>query len=187
MSNTRKLDVKSLIAAAKRPELAVTLNLRGDLIAAIQELEQELVELQQRTSQRLADHPDAVKLAQKIHDLEAEADQSKITLRFVALPGPDWRKAIAKHPPTSEQRAEGYISNSYEVVREVFLDSLVSPEMDAEDRDALLDVLTEGQHQELNGTIFKLNGGDNTIPFSRIASLVAQNSEDEPKSPDPTE
>lgn len=187
MSNTRKLDVKKLIAQAKRPELSVTVNLRGDLIAQIQQLEQELLEMQQRSMQRLADHPDAVKIAHQIHNLEEQADESKVTLRFIALPGPEWRKALAKHPPSAEQKQGGYIADSNAVVEDVLLESLVDPDLDQADVDALLGVLTEGQWQEIVGTIFNLNGGDNTVPFSRIASLVAPSSDDEQKSPEPTE
>lgn len=186
MSNTRKIDAKSLIANAKRPERSVTVNLRGDLIAQIQDLEAELRKIQQRdTTTRLVDHPDAVALAEQIHALESEADESLLALRFRALSGPEWRRAITAHPPTAEQREEGYIADSNAVAEAVFRDSLVDPDLDDDDVSALHDALTEGQWAGIVNTIFQLNGGDNTVPFSQIASLVHQNSADGPKSPGP--
>lgn len=187
MSNTRKIDVKKLIANAKRPERTVVVNLRGDLIAQVQDLEAELSALQQNSTVRLAEDPAAVELAKQIHELEKQADESKLTLRFQALSGPDWRRAIAAHPPTDEQKEEGYISDSNAVAAAVLGDSLLEPDLDDDDLQALQEALTEGQWTMIVNTIFQLNGGDNTVPFSRIASLVLPNSDGEPKSPEPGE
>ena len=186
MSNT----IKAKIANAKRPERIVFLNLRGDLIAEIEDLDTQLRELQQKDSgdRRLAENPAVADIVAQIDELTAEAEDSELELRLRALRGSDWRDAIAQNPPTDEQKEEGYVADTAAtaeyVLRHYRDQAVVSPELDDEDVEALLEALAASQLREIESTVWQLNGGDNKVPFSRLASLVRPNSDDEPKSPD---
>jgi len=192
MSNTVKLkpnDLKAKLAAAKRPQRVVPINLRGDLIAEVQELNEELGELRTRNvgDQRMAENPRITEIIERIDAINAEADESELELRLQAVPGERWRKAIADNPPSDSEKDEGYLADTHAVARDVFPESIVSPEMDADDVEALLDVLANAQWELIANTIWQLNGGDNKIPFSRLASQLRPNSDAGQKSPDPGE
>lgn len=176
----KKIDIKSLIAGAKRPERTVTLNLRGDLIAEVSELEDQLRELQQQSDTRLVDNPDAIEIAQRIQELEAEAEGSELTIRLQAVPRSAWRSAIANNPDPDGER----IADLDGVAREVLGASILSPDIDEDDLEALTDALSAGQWGEIVGAVWTLNSGDNKVPFSRLASLTVPSSGDEPQQPE---
>lgn len=189
MSNTVKakpLDLKAKLAAAKRPQRVVPINLRGDLIAEVQELNEELGDLQRETAgdRRLAEHPRAAEIVARIDAIKAEAEESELELRLQAVPGERWRRALTDNPPAEIEKDEGYIANTNDVAKDLFPESIISPDLDDEDIASLLDVLADAQWQMIVNTIWHLNSGDNKIPFSSLASQARRSSDDEQKSPE---
>jgi len=178
-------DVKQLIASATRPERIVEINTRGDLFVRKQELEERLQQVgQQSNNTRLGDVPAAVKIAEEIHDVEVESEQYILKLRLRAVPRRAWRQALTDHPPTDAQKEQNYIADTSAVAEAVLAESIVEPELDAEDLDGLLDGINDAQWSLLEDSIFQLNGGDNKVPFSQIGSAVRRLYGAESKSPE---
>ena len=183
-TSTPAKSIKEKLAAAKRPQRVVTINTNGALLAQQQELEMQLAEVKQRDV-RLngSGEAEARKIAEKIQAVEIEAEEALINLTLEALPSSVWRQRMAEHPPTDEQKAENYIVNLDELARNVLAESCIDPQLDQDDVDVIAD-LSEGQWRMVANALYQVNGGDNAVPFSRIASLHLPTSEDESKSPE---
>jgi len=184
---------KDTIAAATRPERVFPLLLRGDLIARHQELDMQLTEIQNEAMGE--DLPkEAYELAEQIQALEVEADAETLHLTIRALSNTTWRNAVAAHPKKDEDGEDDTDLDALfddvlpDSIREAKLGTDGDPApLDAEDIDSLKDSITAAQRQALINIIVSLNGRDNSVPFSRIGSLVRQTSDKEQNSPEPTE
>ncbi len=176
MDNT---NIDALLASAKLPESTVPLCLRGDLQAEWETLERALAEVKQRGDRRLAGSPEEAKLARQLRDLEAQMQDSTITLRLRALPRREFMKLVEKHPPRKDNSADRMVG----IDQSSFYDALigaciVEPELDEERLGKLLDALTDAQFNKLATTAWELNRSDVSVPFSRTASRITTSSDE---------
>lgn len=89
------------------PQVDVRICLRGDLVAAKEAAERDLLQLR-------AKYPDPTifeggelhDAAQRIQDLEADCDHAAVTFRFRGLGRRAHSDLVAEHPPTQEQQAD---------------------------------------------------------------------------------
>lgn len=165
--------IRALVKSQARPEKVVTLVLRADLQQQIEELEKKLIEIRAADSEgTLAGNTDAAPVADEINALIEEAKDSTIDVLLRALPRKQWSDLVTKNPPKSEE----YLYDAAGLMNDAIPACWVSPELDAETRDALLDGLTQGQWDRLSEATQMLNRGDVNVPFSALATRVHQGS-----------
>lgn len=187
MARRNKKSAKELLATATRPQRVVTINTNGALLARHQELESELAEIANNEDRaRLAGKPEAVKIAEKIQQLEVESEDFLLDLTLQALESKDWRKQMIAHPPTDDQKKDNYVVDLPGLARDTLSECCIDPQLDAEDV-ANIEKLSLAQFNLIASAIWAVNGGDNAVPFSQIGSAYLQVSDDESKSQEPGE
>lgn len=100
MSAPKSKSTKELLKSARLPERSVSICLRGDLVADIEVLEQELAKLVEErvTNGRVATSPQPrLDKAAEIQAKKAEMAESTIAFRVRALVPKKWRALTAKH------------------------------------------------------------------------------------------
>lgn len=184
---TPEPDVDALIDQARKPEKTVTVCLRGDLIAEIEDREQQIARM--AADDRVASQ--RARLGDEIDQLREQMQAASITLRFRALDRLAWADLEGKHPPRKDE--ETGETNRFDVVgfnvdtliAEAIPMSLVTPKLTAAKLDKLLAVLTDQQYDEIAGTIYRLNKDRVTVPFSVLASAARESSGENSKQPAP--
>ena len=111
-------------------------------------------------------------LQEQIDGLREEMEAATVTLVLQALPRREYRSLVDKHPPGKD--ADGKVIPRderagvayFEFYDELARRSIVSPQLDAETLDILLDdKLTDGQWQELTSLCNRLNLTSVDVPF----------------------
>lgn len=164
--------IRALVKSQHRPEKVVSLVLRADIQQQIEELEKKLIAIRAESDGTLAGNADASPIADQINALIDEAKESTIDVLLRALPRKQWSDLVTKNPPKSEE----FLYDVVGLMNEAVPACWVSPELDDETREALLDGLTQGQWDRLSEATQMLNRGDVNIPFSALATRVHQGS-----------
>jgi hypothetical protein len=170
-------ELDAMLAAAKQPEKTVPICLRGDLQADWEELDRELTELRTKNAGTLAGDPAEGAVADRIRALEAEMATSTLTLRLRALRRKQWMALLELHPA----RPDNAMDKIYNLNVDVFFPDLiarclVSPEMDQNQLDTLIDSITSRQYDVLTEVAWNLNRADVSVPFSYTASRITGDS-----------
>jgi hypothetical protein len=172
---------KDKLKAARLPERSVPICLRGDLVADFEAAEHELKQAQESS----ADSKEGAgvgPIIERIDALRAEMLEHTEEFRLRAMPSPDFHAFRAEHPPRRDD--EGTLNASdvhFGFNVETFFGallraSIISPELDEADWDALLAVLTDQQYGSLTDAAWFLNRDEVKAPFSSAASLAKRNS-----------
>lgn len=165
--------IRALVKTQHRPEKVVPLVLRADIQSQIEDLEKKLIEIRAKDSEgTLAGNVDAAPVADEINALIEEAKDSTIDVLLRALPRKQWSDLVTKNPPKSDE----FLYDTAGLMNDAIPACWVSPELDAETREALLDGLTQGQWDRLSEATQMLNRGDVNVPFSALATRVRQGS-----------
>jgi hypothetical protein len=176
---------KNRLKEARRPERAVPICLRGDLLADWQAAEEELKRAQGGRGDSLEDGGIA-ELAERVRALEAEMLEHSDQFRLRAMPRYKFRALVAAHPPRTGDDGTNREDAQLGVNRDTFFPdliraSIVEPVLDDEDWKTLLGdpddpddegLLTDRQFGDLEDAAWFLNRGEVDIPFSRAASLI---------------
>ena len=194
--------LKTILAAAKRPERTFDLCLRGDLQAEVERLDQELQETIRNSVKSL--EGDARRdLARQIENLREEMEQSTVTLTIRALRADLFRTLEAQHPPrpkptAKEERAAkgdpdqeaalaarqvqadqderfGFNTETFWWAR--IRECVVDPVLDDDDWETLAETVTNRQADDLAMVCYQVNRGEVSVPFSRAASSLILDSE----------
>lgn len=190
------MNVTDIIKQARRAETTVELCLRPDVQAEIDVLDQQILELAERVPERLASDDDSAKLAARIHELEAVADDARVEFRFRALPTGVWRDLIVRVRDFTSDDAtmDERLQKSYEVERKAALAAVEEcligarpaksggdwEELPSQLLADLLDSLSEGQVAHLCKEIVSLNEGVSRVPKSLTALAVTPSSPEKP-------
>jgi hypothetical protein len=174
--------VRELLQQAKRAETVLQLCLRGDVQAEIDELELQLKNLKGDILPSLGDSPEAKPIAEQIQALVDEAQAATISVRLRALPRRQWQELVVKYPAKSED----YLYDADSLLGEAIPACWVSPELDSDTLEKVLDELSQGQYDELAQAVTALNRGEGRVPFSALASAVLRNSSEKSKPPTPS-
>jgi hypothetical protein len=171
--------LSDVLAHAKRPERRVPVCLRGDLIAEIEALNDELLNFRTGLNNQatLASKGDERKVAQRIQELQEEMRQATIEFRLQGLNRSEWAALVADHPPTQEQAREGYVYNIETLPADLIRRCLMDPTPTDEEWAQLLDNITSGQFEglaEVATTVSRTKVVD--VPFSLAASATLQTS-----------
>lgn len=178
MSAPRSKNTKELLKAAKLPERSITLQLRGDLVAEIEEMERELAEIAQVevTTKRMVGNPRAKELAALIEAKREEMADALFPMRLRALTPNAWRDLLRKHPP---KKGQDTLVDVLPFMGEALPLSVISPDdMDSEDWETLQTSIPTGEMTRLINTVWELNTQGADIPKSLLASVVNRPSDD---------
>lgn len=182
------VDVDALIDQARKPEKTVTVCLRGDLIAEIEEREQQIARMV--ADDRVASQ--RARLGDEIDELRRRMQAASITLRFRALDRLVWADLEAKHPPRKDEKTgevnrydAGVGFNVDTLIAEAIPMSLAAPKLTPAQLDKLLAAATNQQYDEIAGCIHALNCSRVTVPFSVLASAARESSGENSKQPEP--
>lgn len=122
-------------------------------------------------------------LDKQLTDVQRQIDAATVVLTLQALPRPQFRALMDKHPPRKD--AEGKLTHPQDVLGaayEPFFDellrtSIVDPKLDAPTLDLLLDErLTDADWERLTDVAFRLNRSTVSVPFSQAVSTSRRNS-----------
>lgn len=168
------LSIDQILSAARRPQESIPICMRADVLSEIGELERRIRVLTADDDdlRMISQHEDnAADLADKIRELEAEADRYTINLRLQAVDRRRWNVAVDNHKTEDEDSGEEKLDLNA-LVEELFVESLVSPEMTPAKQEQFLAALTEGQWEKVVQTVWVLNRTVTTVGKSVTASQV---------------
>lgn len=168
---------KAVLAKARLPERSVSLCVRGDLVAQLQDLQRQLVDAErdQETAGSL-DGGQAVVLAGQIEALRDEMAEHMLDLTVRALPRRKWDALVAQHPAQEGNDAHRTLGMNPDTFFDALLRISVLPALDDDDWAQLEETLSTGQWQELNNTAWLVNQRDVSVPFSQRASRILASS-----------
>lgn len=181
MSAPKSKSTKELLKAAKLPERSISICLRGDLIADIQELERDLEEMvkAEATDRRMSSKSGQKAKAEEIEAKRVEMAETSLDLRVRALTATRWRELVRKYPPPKDDTAKLGV-DLLPFMGEAIPASVVSPDdMDAEDWETFNDNAPASELSRLMSTVWELNTEGVDIPKSLIASVVNRRNSDD--------
>lgn len=173
--------VRGLIQGMTRPEWTVPICTKGSLVAAMLELDRQLVRIKQENpSQMLVGNAKARTIAEQMAAVRAEADENTVTFRFRAMEKNAWKDLVAQHPSDDAEFAPSIYNDAIPA-------SIVEPELDAETLDKFLEKVSQGQWDELAAAAHLVNVGDGRVPFSGNESRARPISDETSQQPEPGE
>lgn len=170
-----------IVASAKLPNTEVPLCVRGDLMAAYQAAEKALAEALTSAGESFAGAPyDVVPLAQAVEDIRQEMADYTLNLVVQALPPRRWKELQDEHPPRrndeggvhDEDRRFGVDVTTF-FPNAIALSVIEPDDLTPELWDTLLgEKLTNGQIEDLCTTVWLINQGKVSVPFSPAVSKI---------------
>jgi hypothetical protein len=166
------------LAAEHKPRTdTVRVCMRGDLVAEIGRLEQQLPALERADA--MSNDPDrAPELARRILDLQAEAAAHEREFVFTAIGQRAWSGLLADHPPTDEQRQAGADHNPETFPYEAVARSCTNVAGTATDVQVLADRLSLGDWSKLWNCCLAVNLGGTVLPKCVGATALLQHSDE---------
>lgn len=172
-------EIDAILDGAKKPEAKVPLCLRSDLQVEWEKLEAELQAEDRAEPQTLAKSVSkrAKELAEQVRALQAEMEQSTITVTLRAMDRAPWKELQSAHPPRKDSAIDWKLGFNPDTFYDALIaESIVEPVFDEERLAKLLDAITAGQFDRLAGVAWELNRSDVSVPFSATASRIAASS-----------
>jgi hypothetical protein len=160
-----------------KPRTATVDIYQGDYLDRLSRLEaryDDAVRAEKRAGAPLrnSEVPESQRIADEHSALKAEADADKVVVTVGALTRKGWRELIAQHPPRPDNDEDAAMSVNEDTLREALVPiSVVSPELDAEDYEAMSDV----DYDRIYLTAWALNRG-NPISPKVLSSPASQES-----------
>lgn len=184
------LSVKDKLKKAKPQRRSYRMNLRGDIVVQIQQLEQDLevareAEADSSAQPRLGgpDTRTSTQVAQRIKDLEAEMDDGWLDLTLEAVPWAKWRDFKMANPPVEDDATDKNLDFHFAALTESDLlkECVVDPDLDAEDWGQVFAVCSPADIQEFALTCYLMHERTLDVPKSLRASAVLARSAAESK------
>lgn len=176
-------DIDAILSAAKPAEITVGVCLRGDLVAACEDLQRQLDAAERAApNDSLAAGGEARRIAEQIEALREQMLRSTVVLRFRALPRRKFRSLVDTHPPRPEEQDpvgnDRRIGVNVDALAEPLIRAcLVDPQLTDQQLTRILDeLLTDRQYDEVFGAAWAVNRGDVDIPHSPAASRLLRTS-----------
>jgi hypothetical protein len=166
-------DIDDLLAAARLPETTVSVCLRGDLAAEVEELERQLATQEALPRVSIADGGQARATAERIGELQAERDKFTRQFRLRAMDRHRWTAFILQHPPRQGDEADARMGyNRDTLLPELVRTCLVDPVLTDDQWTKLDAVLSDAQFDSLATAAWGINRRDVSVPFSPTASRI---------------
>jgi hypothetical protein len=170
--------IKDQIKAARFPEMTLSVCLRGDLIADLEQTEAALEALTDPKDDRLNSptRAERVRLEKVAKTLRERMTAESVAFRVRGLPRAEWRELAAAHPPKAGEQADeknGFHAQTFwpAVVRRC----TIEPDLDEDDYQALLGdettpgKLTSNQFGRWADACWAVNERGVDVPFSQTA------------------
>lgn len=169
------VSLDSVLAGITPKVVRAKVCLRGDLIDTLERLEADY-------RQALADDDNlggeaAAKLAERIAEVQAEAEQASVEFVFHAIGQRPWADLIAEHPPTPEGKKNGEQFDPKTFPFAAVAASCVQPTgVTFAGVEKLYEKVNFGQWQALWGACLEANIGTVSVPRSAAASVTRRRS-----------
>ena len=151
-----------LKAAAKRPELSVTLCLRGDLFGERERLRKDLSSARGSSSgDSLAGNPAIVTITARLVELDALMREASFQFTFRALPRSEFLMLEDTHPQKDEAGSRAFFTA-------MVVASLIDPVLSAGEYTQLCADLSNGQVDVLESAAWSVNREVIDLPFSPV-------------------
>lgn len=170
-------DADDLIKSVRLSEAHVPLCLRGDLLAAREELERRLTTAHQMDQvNSLASGGTARRIAEELEQLLGDIEANTHLFRFRALPRQEFRALQDAHPPRPDNDIDRAVGGNLETLQGPLIEACcIDPVMTLQQVQDLLDVLSEGQAMELFGCAIMLNRSKVDLPkFETVSGILAR-------------
>lgn len=158
-----------LQARFKPREKVVMVAMAGDLLAEHETLSEELDAALAATRTSLADGTSTQQLAERITELEALIEASRVPIRFRGVGRNRYKRLEQAHPDP-----DGGSWNLETFPAALIAAAAVDPVMTPEQVGDLADMITEGEFARLFQGAFSSCNDANDVPFNGRASLVNQ-------------
>lgn len=167
-------DAEDLIANVRLPEAHVPLCLRGDLLAALSDLERRLEAAHDRDlSDSLAAGGEARRIAEQMEELHAEIRENTHVFKLRALPRHEFRALQDSHPPREDDKVDQAIGANLDTFQAPLIAACcLDPVLSLEQAETLVDIAAEAQVVELFGAALALNRSKADLPKSETASAI---------------
>lgn len=162
------LSVEDLIGRVKVPVRSVTIVLDSSSLAEYDELREKLAAAN-RQQARMSQAPEAVEVASRMQELEAEMRAASAVFQFKGISKNMMNVLMKKFPPKKGTGIDWDIdAGSVAFVAAASHD----PVMNEDEAGRLCDALAQGQWEKLFNTAWLALKGDGSVPFSAPASEV---------------
>ena len=173
--------LKTLLKTASLPERGVSIVMNRQLVADFQVAEDRLHEAQQKRNADARLASDVKTAAQAVEDLREQMKSSTITFTLRGFRRDEWRALKAKYPmgenPSNSDRLLNADANA--LFDTAVRASIIAPtDIEDEDWDALIDVLTDGEWQRFVDAVYALNEEGTGVPFSKASYVEARRNAD---------
>lgn len=176
-SDKPKLAFVDMLAQAKPAERTIRLCLRGDLVAAYEELDRRRAEVVNQVDRSSLAGSPAVAIARQMQAVQEQMKDFSYPFRVRALTRKAYQALVAAHPPRRDEKGEILEADrEMGINQNTFWDPLiracvVDPVMDDQEWTRLLDeLLSDRQYEQLGIAALAVCRGNVDIPFSSAAS-----------------
>jgi hypothetical protein len=160
--------VSSVFENARGKPERCRLLLDGALADEYEQLEQALVDATDEADQEI--------LAHQVVDLEARMREAEVEFVFIGIGRGAWRRLVAKHPPSEDEKAAGAEFSIDNFPIEAMSASLVEPKLTVDELRRLNDeILTFEQYGQLWSACLRANVGSGSRPESLAARAILAN------------
>jgi len=162
------LSVEDLIGRVKVPVRSVTIVLDSSSLAEYDELREKL-DAANRQQVRMTQTPEAVEIAARMQELEAEMREASEVFQFKGISKNALNNLVKRFPPKKGQGTTWDVeAGSVPFVAAASQE----PAMTEDEAGRLCDALAQGQWDKLVSTAWLATNGDGSVPFSARASEV---------------
>lgn len=168
------MSIDSILSNLKPVEAKVSICMRGELYADLDELTARLEQYDGWEQSSLSDVDPRIELRAKIAALRAEMDEHSQTFRFRALGGKEYSDLGAAHPPTKNDKGEdegAWNAQTYPVA--LVAAAAIEPEMTVEQAGRLFDLLSLDQRTKVFMAAYRASNRSVDVPFFEAASEPA--------------
>lgn len=157
-------DIAALLAGASPREIPVWLCLAGDLAGEVDRLQRELALAgEDWAPSSMADVDPRLELVQQIEAARAGMRERSVEFRLRAMGARAYRDLIAQHPAPAEAKGMPYDPGTF--LPALLAGCCVDPVMDVAEVGQLLDLVNDGQAQELFAAALAVNEEASPLPF----------------------
>lgn len=157
-------DIGALLDAARPREIPVRMCLAGDLAGEVDRLQQELVRAGEGwTPGSIADVDPRLELVRQIEEARQGMLAASVEFRLRAMGSRAYRDLIALHPAPAGQKGQPYDASTF--LPALVAASCADPVMSLEQVEQLLDLINDGQAQDLFAAALAVNEEASPLPF----------------------
>jgi hypothetical protein len=163
------MDIAEVMKKATPRERTVIVCVAGDAAAEVDRLEAELARHSQGWQPAsLADKHPGEKIARQIEAARQRMREAEVEFRFRAIGHKAWSDLVAEHPSGNAEQRWNTDTFPPALIAAACIDPVMTPEQVGE----LLEVLNEGQADELFNAAYEVNAEPTQVPFSLAASAI---------------